>query len=705
MRYQFSNIYDFMLVPITSIQGASTSLEEAQRYLERVANRNITAQERTDSLTQIQVDNEAVEKVIARYDTEWVTTASPQFTQDLKKADKIGLQQQEIADLASYHKAYDAYKATFAQYLATVQAGSPDTKLAITAINQIQDAQTQLQSLINVNLEFADFSNTSAQAVLQQALLVGVIVLIIGLILGLFLSYLIMNSITTRLAVLTRSAASLQEGKLDQTAAVTGRDEVSLLGATFNSMVSQLKNLFNTLESRVADRTRNLELAADVGRSVSQVRELRLMLKDAAELIRSQFDLYYVQVYLTNPSQTALILESGTGSVGAELVARSHQLPLNTASINGRAAMEKRAVVIPDTATSATFRPNPMLPDTRGEMAVPLLVGETVVGVLDMQTRSPGTLNENLLPAFEALAGQLAIAIQNANLLAEAEQARAEVEKQARRLTRANWDSHMDAVHAPEQTGFTFEHNEIYPMVGEEPTDPNGVSAAIAVAGEKLGSLVVELDETHRTDQNVELVNAVAQQVAHQLENLRLLESAERYRREAEDAARRTTVEGWQEFLSRKQNQTLSYLYDLNQVKPNSSSTVTAEASALTIPIKVHDETMGKVVVFDMAEADPQALDLINEATQRLSAHLDNLRLSQQTHESAQREHALRQFTSAVRASNNAESILRAAVRELGTILGRKTFVRMTTAKQSTQPESNNATDPVVPGNGAHEGQ
>ena len=142
----------------------------------------------------------------------------------------------------------------------------------------------------------------------------------------------------------------------------------------------------------MAERTRNLELAAEVGRTVSQVRALDVMLKDAAELIRTQFDLYYVQVYLTDPSQTNLILQSGTGTVGAELIGRGHRLPLNTDSINGRAAIEKKSVVISDTAASATFRPNPLLPDTRSEMAVPLLIGEKVVGVLDMQSEHAGVI-------------------------------------------------------------------------------------------------------------------------------------------------------------------------------------------------------------------------------------------------------------------------------------------------------------------------
>jgi len=177
-----------------------------------------------------------------------------------------------------------------------------------------------------------------------------------------------------------------------------------------------------------------------------------------------QFDLYYVQIYLTDTTRSRLVLEAGTGEVGKLLLERGHNLPLSIASINGRAAFEKKPVVISDTAESSTFRKNPMLPDTRGEMALPLIVGERVVGVLDLQTRYPGKLTEELVPAYEALAGQLAVAIQNASLLAEAEQARADLEAQARRQIRQSWDEHLDGIHEPEHIGFVFASNEVTPF-------------------------------------------------------------------------------------------------------------------------------------------------------------------------------------------------------------------------------------------------
>ena len=371
-----------------------------------------------------------------------------------------------------------------------------------------------------------------------------------------------------------------------------------------------------------------LRLAAEVGHAVSQVRDLDTMLTEAVELIRTRFDLYYTQIYLINPSKTYLTLEAGTGHVGKELQSRHHRLPLNTSSINGRAAIEKNSVVVSDTKSSPTFKSNSLLPNTRSEMAVPLLIGEVVVGVLDMQSDQPGSLNKDGIPAYEALAGQLAIAIQNANFLAEVQQARAEVEAQARRLTHLNWADYLDAVHKPEETGYVFEHNAITPLVQPMETADNALSASIEVTGESLGKLVVEMEGEAPIARADELINTVARQVAQQIENLRLLDNAERYRAEAEQASHRLTLEGWKTYTSNT-NEGMSYFYDLNEVLPSNKQSQPEEG--LTLPLKVRDETIGKLVIQGLESNDSEAMSFINTVSERLGAHIENLRLSEQS--------------------------------------------------------------------------
>jgi GAF domain-containing protein/HAMP domain-containing protein len=515
---------------------------------------------------------------------------------------------------------------------------------------------------------------------------IAAMLLVVGI--GLYLGTLLTKPITN----LYNEVQKITNGDLSARAKIETSDEVGNLAKAFNTMASELQEILQDLEARVAERTRNLELAAEVGRTVSRVRALDVMLKEAAELIREQFDLYYVQVYLTDPGQTNLILQSGTGKVGAELVGLGHRLPLNIGSINGRAAVEKNSVVISDTAASLTFRPNPLLPDTCSEMAVPLLVGEKVVGVLDMQSTQAGALSQDMLPAFEALAGQLAIAIQNANLLAEANLARAEVEAQTRHLVRTGWQDYLDAIHQPEHIGFVFEKNQILPFEETEtsrsPQGASALSASISVTGEKLGELIVEMEEEKQTTQTVELINIVARQVSQQIENLRLLDSAERYRTESEEASRRLTHQGWKDYTDANAAKGLSYTYDLKEVRPfNQAGDQQAEKSGLSLPLKVRDETIGELVIQGLGADDSEALELANLVSERLSAHIENLRLSEQTQERAQREQALRQITSAVRGSTDPATILRAAVRELGTLLGRKTVIRLATTDQASQSQ------------------
>jgi len=486
-------------------------------------------------------------------------------------------------------------------------------------IASVVNADQVLAPATALQTELGALSNS---LVFQRILPVGIVFVIIAVLVGIFFT----NRLVDPLEQLTEGAAKIGTGEWDTPLPQSDLREIGGLSHALHTMATQLKNTLGTLEQRVADRTRNLELAAEVGRSVSQVRTLDVMLRDATELIRSQFDLYYVQVYLVNPSRTSLNLLAGTGRVGEQLVARAHRLPFDIDSINGRAGVEKRPVVIEDTSKSSSFKPNPLLPDTRSEMAIPLMVGDKVLGVLNMQSQNMGTLNQEVLPAFEALAGQLAIAIQNANLLAETQVARIEMEEQNRRLVRTNWREYLDAINKPESTGYVFEANEVSPLDDtetEEPLDGDTVMASIDITGEPVGSLVVE---GHATE-NSELINTVARQVAQQIESLRLLESSERYRINAEDAANRITIEGWKKYIESRPQNMLGYMYDSQEVKALEKE---PENSSLTLPIKVGDAVLGKLAVQDIEKQDEQSLEIAKAIVERLGAHIENLRLFEQ---------------------------------------------------------------------------
>lgn len=498
--------------------------------------------------------------------------------------------------------------------------------------------------------------------------------------------------ITSPLEKLTQAAQQISAGDLNQKITVRSHDEVGLLGTTFNNMTIQLRELIGSLEQRVQERTHDLELASEVGRTVAaKVTDLSEMLTEAAEIIRSRFHLYYTQIYLIDPLGGKIILRAGTGEVGQELLKRNHSLAINSGSLNGRAVIEKQTQIVPDTKQNPTFLPNALLPDTRSEMSVPLIVSEKVVGVLDMQSEQPGALSEINLPAFEALAGQLAIAIQNAALFAEAQEARSEVEAQIRRFTEQGWQDFLDAIHQGHRIGFEFDESKVIRLKSEvllESADGNSLQMPINVAGAKIGEIYLPAkSEQILSASDLELIQTTGAQLAQHVQNLRLLAQAERYRAEAEQAIRRLTHEGWENFVQAYGEHEPGYWYDLIEVKPLSEKDNDPPDQAMKHPMIVGDQVIGELAV-EIPGQSQEVAEVLASVAAQLSGHIENLRLSELNERRAQREQALRQLTSSLRSSNNPMTIMRTAVRELGSIMGRKTVVQLANPQRADKTDS-----------------
>ncbi len=400
-------------------------------------------------------------------------------------------------------------------------------------------------------------------------------------------------------------------------------------------MVVQLRNAVADLEKRVAERTHDLELAWEVGRRVTeQTTDLYSLLNDAVDLIRERFNLHYTQIYLADATGRTLILRAGTGEVGAELLRRRHQLLIDSKTINGRAAADKRAQVMTNSEESANFLPNPFLPNTHSEISIPLMFGEQVLGVLDMQSDQPGAFNETQLPAFTGLAAQLAIAIQNASLSAEVQQAHSEMQSQVRRLTGQGWQEFLNAIEHGQRVGFVFDQQTIVPLKANtlfEPATENTLDVPIIVTDEQIGFIQLG-DEPNRAwkGSETEIVQATARQLAQHIENLRLLARADRYRTEAEQAARRLTHEGWDAYQQSRGEHASGYVFDLNQVQPLADEGHGNSAGALKYPLVVHDEAIGELTVDAVTRSDGAA-EIIAAVAQQLSAHIEDLRLTAQT--------------------------------------------------------------------------
>jgi GAF domain-containing protein/HAMP domain-containing protein len=416
LRYQLSNIYEFMLVPIVAINQADAALSNAQYHITQSHNQSLSIEERKNYASQILSDTKISQEIIVRYDIEWVTTTSAEFTQALREAGKLDLQEKELSALENIHTTFETYETLLTQYLATVEAGTPDINLAEKTSLQLQEVSENLQILIVINNEFAEFSNEIAQNSFRQSIINGGFALVVALTIGLAISYLITISITNRLNILVKSAENLQQGDFTQNIIALGRDEVGFLGIAFNDMSQQLNEMVTTLEQRVVERTKALANVAEIGTATSAIRDLEKMLMQFVYLTQRRFGLYHAHIFLYE-EETDLLRIIACGWKEGDEHEGTHgttTIPLTQEqSLVARAARSRQPVIVNDVRSDPGWLPNPLLPDTASELAVPLFFGDKLIGVLDVQSEQLDAFTEADADVQLTLSAQVAVAIEN----------------------------------------------------------------------------------------------------------------------------------------------------------------------------------------------------------------------------------------------------------------------------------------------------
>ncbi|MGE5072710.1 MAG: response regulator, partial [Anaerolineae bacterium] len=157
-----------------------------------------------------------------------------------------------------------------------------------------------------------------------------------------------------------------------------------------------------------------LAAAAEIGRLVTSTLDLNTIFSRTVNLVRERFGYYHAAIFVVEETGFTIVLREATGSAGAEMKARQHSLALNDNSIVGKVGLHGEPVVSNDTARDPTHQPNPLLPMTRAEAAIPLRVGSRIIGALDIQSTEINGFTPDSLSVLQILADQVAIAIDNA---------------------------------------------------------------------------------------------------------------------------------------------------------------------------------------------------------------------------------------------------------------------------------------------------
>ncbi|RPJ25102.1 MAG: GAF domain-containing protein [Chloroflexi bacterium] len=197
-------------------------------------------------------------------------------------------------------------------------------------------------------------------------------------------------------------------------------EDLRFMVSVANQVSGAIHNVRLVNESKRA--ALQFETAAEIARDISSSLDLDELLQKAVELIRSRFDFYHAAIFLKDLPGEFVVIREATGEAGAQMKRAGHKLSVGAKSVVGFVAGKGEPLIVNDTARDATYYPNPLLPETHAEAAIPLKVGDRIVGVLDVQSQQAYAFAEENLRTLQILADQLAIAVVNTELFAETQE-------------------------------------------------------------------------------------------------------------------------------------------------------------------------------------------------------------------------------------------------------------------------------------------
>lgn len=419
-----------------------------------------------------------------------------------------------------------------------------------------------------------------------------------------------------------------------------------------NELGKQMAGVIQNVRLLNQSRTTALQLqtAAEIARDISGSLNLDELLLRGVNLIRDRFSFYHASVFLLDSRGEFAVIREATGEAGAQLKRLGHKLGVGSKSVVGYVSGRGETLVVNDTLKDATYYANPILPDTRSEAAIPLKVGERILGVLDVQSIQPYGFNEENLHTLEILADQLAVAVVNTELFAETQE----------HLSQHRLLHHITTSAA---SGTTL----------EDALETTVKGLQVTLGGDRVSILL--LDKEHK---NLEMRASVG--YSENAANTRIPIG--------------TGITGWVA-SHHKPLRVDDVAKDPRYITLSENT-----RSELALPLIYRNELLGVVNVESeqVAAYTENDEEMLGTLAGSLAATIANARLLTQIRSQAERERLLYEVTSKIRRSTDMQTILATTASELTKAVG----ARHTQIKIEVAPESERGQDALTTPAGTH---
>jgi GAF domain-containing protein len=315
-------------------------------------------------------------------------------------------------------------------------------------------------------------------------------------------------------------------------------------------LTAELEKERDSLESRVEQRTKELSRKAAQLEAAQQVAEILAtetdtvrLLSTAADVIKEKFGFYHAGIFLNDPENAFAILQASTGDAGRRMLDNKHRLRIGETGIVGYVAARGEPRLTSNVYEDPNYYPNPLLPETLAELAVPLRFGDKTIGVLDVQSTLRDAFSPDDVEVISIIANQISLAMQKARLLADLQASLADLEANFRQTTVKTWSTHLRSTHR--RYAYQYKHAQVQNLSIQDSTvqagspeiektiitpDPDPARAEtmirvpIKLRNQPIGVVNLRVTNSRPTPELVELIENAVSRLAIALENVRLVE-------------------------------------------------------------------------------------------------------------------------------------------------------------------------------------